>query len=169
MTPELKNACELVFQEHKTTGDPINWNKDSFRGRISFGLSAMAKETLLERNIIYTPNPAKKTITALNPRVAAATSFEEAQELVLKKLPVLTASKIDEESFDVAGPAKNDREQNNYVLLRVAGNKSATAIIKAKRYPRPFFYYTFWFAGAAIAGAFIAWLIGFIFTEFLGK
>ena len=45
MTPELKSACELVFQEHKISGKPINWNKDSFRGQLSFGMAEMAKQT----------------------------------------------------------------------------------------------------------------------------
>ena len=52
MTPELKNACEVVFQGHKTSVKPITWNKDAFRGRLPFGLSAMAKEILVSKNII---------------------------------------------------------------------------------------------------------------------
>ena len=37
MTPELKIACEVVFQEHKTSSYPVTWNRDAFRGRLSTG------------------------------------------------------------------------------------------------------------------------------------
>ena len=83
MTPELRTSCELVFQEHKSSS-LITWNKDAFRGRMSIGLSEMAKATLLQKNIIYFPKPTKKTITVLNPEVAGASSFEEAVEKALR-------------------------------------------------------------------------------------
>ena len=65
MTPELKTACEVVFQEHKTSAYPVTWNRDAFRGRLSTGLTEMAKDTLLRKNIIYYPNPTKKINTIL--------------------------------------------------------------------------------------------------------
>lgn len=168
MTPELKTACELVFQEHKTNGDPINWNKDTFRGQLSFGLSAMAKETLLERNIIYTPNPSKKALTVLNPLAVAATNFEEAVELIQTKTSVLTTAGVVKEPFYATHCSSNNSEYSNYVLLR-ATSKPATVIIKQKWHMKPWLYYSVWLAGAAIAGAFIAWLIGFLSTELLLK
>src|SRR5215475_10004455 len=89
MTPELKVACELVFQEHKSSGQPIKWSRDAFRGRISIGLSEMAKETLVKKRIILLPNKAKKTFTQLNPEVASATSFEEAEQMIDGKLAAM--------------------------------------------------------------------------------
>src|SRR5215467_11997819 len=80
MTPELKTACEVIFQEHKV--HPIKWNRDSFRGKISIGLSDMAREILVKKNIILLPNKSKKAFTQLNPDVATADSFEEAEKMV---------------------------------------------------------------------------------------
>src|ERR1700748_2548336 len=82
MTPELKTACELIFQEHKISTAPIKWSKDSFRGKISIGLSEMAKETLVKKNMILLPDRSKKVFTKLNPNVAAAGSFEEAEKII---------------------------------------------------------------------------------------
>ena len=86
MTPELKVACEAVFQEHRASIHGIDWKKDVFRGRISTGLSEKAKETLLMKNIICYPNPAKKAITLLNPRVTAASTCDEAEKILLNKI-----------------------------------------------------------------------------------
>ena len=96
MTPELKTACELIFQEHKTSAYPVTWNRDAFRGRISTGICEMAKDTLLRKNIIYYPNPAKKVITVINPAVSAADTFEEAESFVLNKIPVLSPVMVNE-------------------------------------------------------------------------
>lgn len=162
MTPELKIACEVVFQEHKASGYPINWNKDAFRGRISFGLSAMAKETLVRKNIIYLPNPAKKIITSLNPDVAAAATFEEAEELVQNKVPSSIANRVNDQPayiiHHVSRPGKY-----NHLLLKIAG-KSETAIAE-KWYMKPLFCYVVWPACAAVAGALIAYLMGLVYTE----
>src|SRR5262245_23401508 len=94
MTPELKKACEAVFQEHRANINGIDWKKDVFRGRISTGLSEKAKETLLSKNIIYYPNPVKKAITLLNPEVSAASTCDEAEKVLLHEIvlsPVVTA------------------------------------------------------------------------------
>ena len=166
MTPELKTACEVVFQEHKATSYPINWSKDAFRGRISIGLSEMAKETLVRKNIIYFPNRAKKIITVLNPAAAAAASFEEAGEMVRNKVPSLVASMVDDQ------PAYVSKNVSSFVsppvkythrVLTIAG-KSETAIAEIKWYLRPLFCYVIWPACAAAAGALIAYLIGSVYT-----
>ncbi len=86
MTPELKAACEAIFQEHKMHS--VSWARDFFRGRISTGMLDLAKEVLLEKNMIYYPNPAKKVITMLNPDVSKAVNFEEAIAILSGKLPV---------------------------------------------------------------------------------
>ena len=102
MTPELKTACELVFQEHKLSAQPIKWSSDAFRGRISFGLSEMAKETLVKKNIILWPDKSKKIFTKLNPDVVTASSFEEAEKMIETKKPVLATMPAMEGNFNVA-------------------------------------------------------------------
>jgi hypothetical protein len=164
MTPELKTACELVFQEHKTSAGPINWNKDAFRGRLSFGMSAMAKETLVSKRIIYLPNPEKKIITLLNPVVAAAASFEEAEELIQKRVPSLVTNIVDDQPAYITKHISRTGKYNNYLLLKITG-KPETAIAETKWYMKPLFYYVVLPACAAAAGALIAWLMDFIYTE----
>ena len=164
MTPELKAACELVFQEHKSSGKPINWNKDSFRGRISFGLAAMAKQTLETRNIICTPNPAKKTITALNPSAANAANFEEAEDMIQNKIPVLVTHKVDDQptyvthrvsGFVPTAPVITER------LLKVNDEPLPTST-KVKRPVKPIVYTIMFVIGAAIAGGLITYLLGLL-------
>ena len=164
MTPELKLACELVFQEHKASGKPINWNKDSFRGRISFGLAAMAKETLEKRNIICTLNPAKKTITTLNPSAVTAANFEEAEEMIQNRIPVLVTHKVDDQptyvphrasSFAPIAPDVIDR------LLKV-NDESLPTSTKIKRPVKPIVYTIMFVIGAAIAGGLITYLLGLL-------
>jgi len=162
MTPELKVACELVFQEHKTSRKPINWNKDSFRGRISFGLAAMAKETLEKRNIICTLNPAKKTVTALNPSAVTAANFEEAGEMIQNK-PVLVTNKSDHKpAYVIHGvsnfaPATDDTDR----LLKDS-DKSLPTSPKVKLQASPVFYNIMWVVSAAIAGVLITYLLGLL-------
>ena len=164
MTPELKAACELVFQEHKSSGKPINWNKDSFRGRISFGLAAMAKQTLETRNIICTPNPAKKTITALNPSAANAANFEEAEDMIQNKLPVLVTDKVNDQptyvTHRVSGLAPTTPDDTE-TLLKVRG-KSLPTSTKVKWQLNPLFYTIMWIVAAAIAGGLITYLLGLL-------
>ena len=163
MTPELKVACELVFQEHKTSRKPINWNKDSFRGRISFGLAAMAKETLEKRNIICTLNPTKKTITTLNPLAVTAANFEEAGEMVQNKIPVLVANKVDHKPAYVThgvsnfAPVTDDTDR----LLKVR-DKSITPAIETKRRMKPVLSYIIWMVGALAGGALITYLLSLL-------
>ncbi|MEI9946492.1 MAG: hypothetical protein WDN26_20005 [Chitinophagaceae bacterium] len=162
MTPELKSACEVVFQEHKTSVEPINWDKSAFRGRISFGLSAMAKETLVNKNIIYSPNPAKKIITSLNPNVASATSVEEAEKLVQNQVPFSIASKSADQPGFINNKVNRSGKYNH--VLKVAG-KPEMVTVEAKWYLKPLFYYFVWPACAAAAGALIAWLLGLAYME----
>jgi|SRR5688572_17350279 len=164
MTPELKAACELVFQEHKASGKPFNWNKDSFRGRLSFGLAAMAKQTLEKRNIICTLNPAKKTITTLNPLAVTAANFEEATEMVQNKIPVLVTNKVDDEpayiTHRVSGFAHNStNDTGRLVKIRV---KSTTPPVEIKRWIRPLFSYIIWLICALVGGALITYLLSLL-------
>lgn len=166
MTPELKTACEVVFQEHKVTSQPFKWNNDAFRGRISIGLSEMAKLTLVGKNIIIVPEKSKKIITLLNPAVATAGSFEEAEKMIVNKVPALVASRADEDPpliemgsmFVSSSAAYPDR------LLRIAGHVEAP-VAGIRWYLKPLFYYVIWPICGAVAGALIAYLIGLAYTE----
>jgi hypothetical protein len=165
MTPELRTACEVVFQEHKTADNPITWNRNAFRGRISIGLCEMAKETLLKRNVIYFPNRAKKTITLLNPAVAAATTFEEAAEMAKNKVAALVPVIDNEQPVPEVThvPASPARATNHaYKLIQISGN-SETAIAREKWYLKPLFYYVVW----PICGLALGVLIAYLMNEYV--
>jgi hypothetical protein len=167
MTPELKIACEVVFQEHKITAQPVKWKGEAFRGRISIGLSEMAKETLVSKNIIYIPDKTKKIFTLLNPVVSAATNFEEAEEMLAKKtqalLPITTTEENDFITQDVPGfEITNSNYSHRH--FTIAGT-SDTAVAGTKWYLKPLFFYVVWPVCGALAGAFIAYLIGFVYTK----
>jgi hypothetical protein len=167
MTPELKIACEVVFQEHKVSSHPIKWNRDAFHGRISIGLSEMAKVTLVKKNIILLPNKSKKIITLLNPVVAAAASFEEAEEMIENKVPALVASMADDHPTYIAGQVSgfvSRPSAYSHRLLPIGGNPEAQ-VAEIKWYLKPLFYYVVWPVCAAAAGALIAFLIDLIYTE----
>ena len=161
MTPELKRACELVFQEHKTSPIPINWNKDAFMGRLSFGLSAMAKEILIKKNIIYVPNPGKKVSTLLNPAVVGASTLEEAEKLIQNKVIPMVVSESIHIPHEDDLPVFESCKINNHLALRIAGEPSAITgnISKSKWYTSALFYYFIWPLCAAVAGAVITWAI----------
>lgn len=160
MTPELKIACEVVFQEHKTSAQ-IKWDRDAFRGRISIGLSEMAKETLVRKNIIFWPNKSKKIITLLNPDVATATSVEEAVEIIEHKAPELANSvEYDPETYIAGHVFGFDKAQAKTT------DHTATITIKTKPrasgtqwYMKPLFYYVVWPVFAVAAGALLSYLL----------
>jgi hypothetical protein len=161
MTPELKIACEIVFQEHKTSPDPILWSKNAFRGRISIGLREMAKETLVRKNVIYYLNPVKKINTLLNPAAVEAATFEEAIQLVQNKMPVLLASTADQRPayipMKVSTPI-NLSPKPTLRLVKITGEPE-TAITKVKWYLKPIFYYVVWPLCSAAVSILIAYLI----------
>jgi hypothetical protein len=169
MTPELKKACELIFQEHKSLGQPVNWHKDSFRGRISIGLSEIAKETLLKKRIIHFTHPGKKTITVLDPEVTPAATFEEALIIVESKMPVLvdTSEKkpvrvIDDFADYIEEP--EEIEQPAVRWIKVTG-EADVVIAPVKWYTRPLFYYVIGPLCAAALGI----LIAFFLSEYITK
>lgn len=166
MTPELKIACEVVFQEHKSSSYPVTWNRDIFRGRISTGLSEMAKDTLVRKNIIKYPNPAKKILTVLNPAVSAATSYEEAEDMILNKVPSLAASRVDNHPTYVANHVSTfTRQPVTQRLVTITGTATETITHEVKWYMKPLFVYVIWPVCAAIVGGFIAYLMGTAYTE----
>lgn len=160
MTPELRTACEVVFQQHKTSPDPVNWNKDPFRGRVSMGLRDLAKDTLVRKNVIYFPNPQKKINTALNPAVTEADSYQEALEIIEVGAPAFATSFVESKPTYVAMPVKDVMHQPVRYTARVVSISSAELFIeRPKWYMRPFFYYCVWPACAAVGGILIAYLI----------
>ncbi|MEI9909022.1 MAG: hypothetical protein WDO71_04760 [Bacteroidota bacterium] len=167
MTPELKIACELVFQEHKSSGQPIKWTRDTFRGRIAIGLSEMAKETLISKNILIIPNKTKRIITQLNPAVAKATSFEEAEEMIKNKEPVFVSGMADDKPAYIAGQVSgfvSRPAEYSHRLLPIDNNAEMPSA-EIKWYLKPLFYYIIWPVCAAAAGALIAYLLGLAFTK----
>lgn len=161
MTPELKSACETVFQEHKTFTQSITWSKDAFQGRISIGLREMAKETLVSKNVIYFPNRAKKTVTVLNPAVTTATSYEQAIEMAESKIKTYMPVVAGEEDSETPIPAyefTNEPVSSTRRLIKITGQQE-TVVVAEKWYLRPVFYYIIWPACAAGLGVLITWLM----------
>ena len=163
MTPELMRACEIVFQEHKESATPIVWNRDIFKGRISIGLREMAKETLVQKEVIYFPNKAKKINTLLNATVRPASNFEEAIQMAAQKT---IASRVENgyDSFipriDTPSPVTTTPQY----VYRSANISPDTNTIEAtmKWYFKPVYYYVLWPICAAILGAVIAFLLGYL-------
>lgn len=168
MTPDLKIACELVFQEHKLSGQPIKWGRDAFRGRISFGMSEMAKETLVKKNIILLPDKSKKVFTQLNPDVAAAGSFEEAEKMIgTKTSGVVTTTAYDVKAYTtnhVAGFAPASTSTHSHKLVPVAPT-SETRVADIKWWMRPLYLYLVWPVCGAAAGVLISLLMDFVTTK----
>jgi hypothetical protein len=164
MTPELKVACELVFQEHKASSHPVTWTRDAFRGRISTGLTEMAKDTLLRKNIIYYPNRGKRILTVLNPAVSLAASFEEAEDLVLNKVPSLAASSVNQPVFTSRPVSSFTRQPVTHRVVTLSGQAEVFAE-EVKWYLKPAFVYVIWPTCAAIGGGLIAYLLGNAYTE----
>jgi len=166
MTPELKSACEFVFQEHKLSADPIKWNKHVFHGKISVGLSEMAKETLVKKNIILLPAKSKKLVTQLNPDVAAAGSFEEAEKIIVTKTPSLVAtSAYDAETYITnhvfgfsAAPPFGPESRTTFT--------QTSPPTRTKWYMSPIHLYVTWPLCGALAGVLIARLMDLVYTLF---
>jgi hypothetical protein len=168
MTPELKKACELVFQEHKIATGPISWTKDSFRGRLSFGMAALAKETLERRNIICPRNPAKKTFTILNPMATGASNFEEAEEMIQNKTPVIVLNKeaVEREYTTHRIPAVKNSDADIKSSLLEAHNKPVTKFRQTRSWVKPLLWYFVFPICAAIAGGLITYLLGLLIYLF---
>jgi hypothetical protein len=172
MTPELKTACEVVFQEHKLSGHPIKWDRDSFRGRISIGLSEMAKVTLVKKNIILS-NKAKKVLTQLNPDVAAAGSFEEAEKMIETKIPgsetvPVYTTNVERENIHTNHHAVEVKHIPSPTLPykpHLLVSTPATNIAGIKWYMKPIYLYLVWPLCGAAGGVLISLLMNFLFTE----
>jgi hypothetical protein len=185
MTPELKTACELVFQEHKLSAQPIKWSRDAFRGRITIGLSELAKETLVKKNIILWPDKTKKIFTKLNPDVAAASSFEEAEKMIATKKPVLAAMPVIEGNFNVADLVKELETPATRIVKQTAPASSTirpyslmkivpptettevpeTTIAEVNWWMKPLYLYVIWPACGAVAGVLISMLMNLAYQE----
>jgi len=166
MTPELRSACEFVFQQHKVSGQRVKWDKDVFRGQISIGLSAMAKETLVKKNIILLPVKSKKVFTELNPAVAAADSFEEAAKMIETKIPETSAPAYDAETYitnHVFGFAAKPTVSNsrNRPEVKQTLRRSGGQI---DWWMKPTYLYFVWPVCGVAAGVLISLLMDFVYT-----
>ena len=159
----------MIFQEHKTSAQPVNWHKDLFRGRISIGLSEIAKETLLKNKIIQYVNHGRKTATILQPEMADAVTFEEALIIAQNKMPALVATTNEARRVRVI----NDFEENGFIeasedqplrLVNVSYEVDIAAS-SSKWYTKPLFYY---FIGPA-TGLALGALIAFLLSEFITR
>lgn len=159
MTPELQAACEAIFQEHKS--HPFSWNKDVFHGRISTGMLDLAKEVLIEKNIIYYQHPGKKLVTLLNPEVAKAGSFTEALGMVSGKPIVFTVAekplppviKINHQPKESPAPVVQIKQPE---IIREPVSETPAI----KWYLRPVFVYFIW----PLLGAVVFWLIAYFIS-----
>lgn len=165
MTPELQAACEAIFEEHKNR--TFSWAKDIFHGRISTGMLDLAKETLLEKNIIFYPNRAKKTITALNPDVSKAENVEEALSIISGK-PHIPALVINDKKNSLPKTEKPALVNKPPAIIRkIVTPENVEDIDRPKWYMRPLFIYFIWPVCAAILFWFIAYLIGVIYFNLM--
>jgi len=183
MTPELRTACELVFQEHKLSAQPIKWTRDIFRGRISIGLSEMAKETLVKKNIILWPDKSKKIFTKLNPDVASAHSFEEAEKMVERKRPLLATMPVIEGSFNVADLVKEletsstqiakqsippPSKTRTYSVMKIVPPEETTEtpVAEINWWMKPLYLYVVWPVCGAVLGVLISMLMNLAYHQF---
>ena len=161
MTPELQAACEAIFQEHKN--HPVSWNKDVFRGRISTGMLDLAKEILIEKNIIYYQHPGKKLVTILNPDLVKAGNFPEAMGIVSGKplMPAVTPEKIQSPAIKINHQPK---ETPVPVIQMKPPQQTLTEPVDEfnaiKWYLRPVFIYFIW----PLLGAAVFWLIAYLIS-----
>jgi hypothetical protein len=176
MTPELKASCELVFQEHKLAASAITWNKNVFRNRMSIGLCDLAKETLVNKNIIYFPKPAKKTITVLNPAVATASSFEEAIAIAQSKAQQSNGEMKKERTLydeiyspefmeyvdpEIHAPVQNSTTVQPQSKIQPTIQVQTQHLLTAEKWHlKPVFYYVVWPLAAALVSVLVAWLMG---------
>jgi len=189
MTPELKTACELVFQEHKLSAQPIKWSRDAFRGRISIGLSEMAKETLVKKNIILWPDKSKKIFTKLNPDVATARSFEEAEKMIETKKPVLATMPVIEGGFSVAdliaeletpptatptpipvttkqiAPSLSPPRSYNLMKIVPPTDTTETKVVDIQWWMKPLYLYVIWPVCGAVVGVLTSMLMNFAYHQ----
>ena len=166
MTPELKTACEVIFQEHKLSNQ-VKWNRDAFRGQISLGLSELAKDTLVKKKILLLPDKSRKVITLLNPAVVDAGSFEEAEEIIItNKQPVTASVEFGQQVYVANQVFKADIPKTSLVKKPIAAITQTPAVVaESKWYMKPIFYYVIWPICAAIAGILLTFLISTTYTE----
>lgn len=185
MTPELRTACELVFQAHKSSAQPIKWHRDAFRGRISIGLSEMAKETLVKKNIILWPDKSKKIFTKLNPDVATARSFEEAEKMIETRKPVLATMPVIEGGFNVAdlvaeldSPKTSDTPKTStppparkYSLMKIVPptETADSTVAEVNWWLKPLYLYVVWPVCGAVVGVLISMLMNLAYHELFAK
>ena len=166
MTPELKRACELVFQEHKTSAQPIKWSPDTFRGRVSLGLAELAKETLLKKEVIVPADKSRKQSTRLNPVIVSASSLDEAQRCLEGKQAVVIPA-FSEKTAVPMPPRQRVAEAMPAVLSRRVMEVASPQVLPAMEVKwclRPVFCYLVWPLCAVVVGGLATFIVDSIFT-----
>jgi hypothetical protein len=167
MTPELKKACELIFQEHKCSSQPIKWNSETFKGRISLGLADLGREVLLEKKILSLPDKSKKMTTRLNPAIASAGSVEEAEAMLASRSAVMTTAVVEEKRVLVATPPSTSPKpapRYTHRLVEVQREEPA-GVAELRWYMRPVFFYVLWPLCAIAGGIGLTYLIDLVYTQ----
>jgi hypothetical protein len=126
----------------------------------------MAKLTLVDKNIIL-PNKQKKIFTQLNPCVAAAQSFEEAEKMIETKTPVI------EEAVFAKTPKPIEEAPKKIIYtspisvqnLQPVAGLTVASTSGTKWYLKPIYLYVVWPLCGAAGGALISFLMNFIYTE----
>ena len=158
----------------------------------------MAKETLVKKNIILWPDKSKKIFTKLNPDVASANSFEEAEKMIETKKPVLATMPVIEGNFNVADlVADLDTVQTptnfttpttlttptirpttptppptrSYSLMKIVPltETTETTIAEVNWWMKPLYLYFVWPVCGAVAGVFISMLMNLAYHALFGR
>ena len=149
----------------------------------------MAKETLVKKNIILWPDKSKKIFTKLNPDVATARSFEEAEKMIETKKPVLATMPAIAGNFTVAdlvadlnisqtSNAFNTQYSNftipitptppptrSYSRMKIVPLTEATetTATEVKWWMKPLYLYFVWPTCGAVAGILISMLMNLVY------
>jgi hypothetical protein len=145
----------------------------------------MAKETLVKKNIILWPDKSKKIFTKLNPDVATARSFEEAERMIETKKPVLATMPVIEGGFNVADliadletsetpdapKAPAPPPARLYSLMKIVPPTETvdTSAAEVNWWMKPVYLYFVWPVCGAIAGVLISMLMNLAYHELFAK
>jgi hypothetical protein len=157
----------------------------------------MAKETLVKKNIIVWPDKSKKIFTKLNPDVATARSFEEAEKMIETKAPALAITPVIDGGFNVADLAADlngfqsattltassvlatpvtpvtpaPTPTHSYSMMKIVPltETTETAAAEIKWWMKPAYLYFVWPVCGAVAGIFISMLMNLVYHALFVK
>jgi hypothetical protein len=126
----------------------------------------MAKQTLVKKNIILLPNKTKRVFTQLNPDVATAANFEEAEKIIATKTtdqqvtPSSAAETHVAEHVSVAATAPAPVKIHDLLPVAAAFESRSTEI---NWWKKPWLLYFVWPVCGAAGGALISVLMDFVY------